>query len=394
MELGHLAGLALEDDDHSNLGEPAAPEAGQPPRPGGFDLGHLAGLGLEEQAGFAAEPLAEPGQGPGAAPVGFDLSHLAGLSLDEEIDAAAPLAPQPAAPIRPAVGGRQWGALGAQRAGSLGATQAPASAGPGGQPSHPQQPAAQASPLHDGWVPPGLGDEIRLDANQGQVPPVGPQPGGQVYGGGSAVGDILGALIKLPAKAATTLAAAVAKRSHQARAKTVRGVEESVAEAILASEAAVKALKAFREHPDFAPIDARISAAARTRGVPANDVVKDMTSSGRHADLWTDTQAALANGDLQRLHERASTAMAEQSRCWTAAIDQTAAAEVDYHSVWQRLSEQSEKLAQAGQGLPAEEGQSFAEFARSLVERLAAVVRRAFRIGGNDASVRPGTGGP
>lgn len=255
----------------------------------------------------------------------------------------------------------------------------------------PAQPPVQG----DTWNPPALGDEITVGVAQRQAalmeePDLAAghvlQPASASYGTASHLGSILGSLVSAPGRVVASLAGAVAeqqaRRQAAMQAAQLMEAESSIAEAMIASEAAGRATDALLRDPNFGELATKIEDAARKRGVPKNDIVREMGAGGRHADLGVMFDTALSNPRVQQLHDDALAAMKVHDERWSAAVTKVVGAGGDYLPLWDRLKKKTQELVEKGGGVPAEKGRSFSDLAKGLCDRIANTLRRVFRLDG------------
>lgn len=243
--------------------------------------------------------------------------------------------------------------------------------------------------------------------------PGGPMPMGggmapQIGQAGMQAGQALSALVAAPLTAvsgiakgfSTGLQAWMERRGMQQRGEAqaafglaVEDAESAVVEAELASMKLARMADRFRSHPTFKSLADEMERAGQPDGKTIRDVIGEMKTGGKFEGLWTKFSQALGSDDrLQAEHDALHTQMDLHRRTWETAAQAVERVNGNSDALWSRLDKATAKVRTATQGIPAEEGQSFADKAREVMEHMRDFFCRLFRLSPQDGQKMAGAG--
>jgi len=162
---------------------------------------------------------------------------------------------------------------------------------------------------------------------------------------------------------------------------TPEGAESAVVEAVLASKMVIKkAHQLLESSPAFGALYADIEAAARPEGRMVGDIIKEMKPGGRQEGLWNRFNGIMEDESFSILHGELADSMLRHKAAWTRATVAAQAVGGNAEDLWRRLDESTAAIRTATQGIPVDEGRSFADRAREMMENMKDLFCRLFRI--------------
>lgn len=243
------------------------------------------------------------------------------------------------------------------------------------------------------------------------VPPVYPRdippqmvapgaPGGQMSAVGMSAGNALSNLIAAPVGLAVGMAQGLssglgarvmgwmARRQiagqqlmEQAVQNRVEAAESAVVEAELASIKLVKMAEEFRTSSGFKPLYEEIEQEARKSGKLVGDIITEMRRDGSQPGLWDKFQGLLSTNPTAAEQHQALRAQAEQHEtAWKQAAHAVKGVEGNFDGLWGRFDQATAKIRTSCQGIPVDEGKSFSDMARKILENMREVFCRVFRL--------------